>query len=83
MFNNTWLFIYPLPRKVVFDNGSEFKQYFNPMLMDFDIKPVSNPVNIPQTNDPVYRLHQLIINVLFTNDIDNKVFDYIYPWSEN
>ena len=23
--NNTWLLIYPLPRKVVFDNVSEFK----------------------------------------------------------
>ena len=27
MFNNTGLFRYPHPRKVVFDNGSEFKRY--------------------------------------------------------
>ena len=27
LFNNTWICRYPLPRKVVFDNGYEFKQY--------------------------------------------------------
>ena len=25
MYNNSWLCRYPLPRKVVFDNSSEFK----------------------------------------------------------
>ena len=26
LFNNTWLRIYPRPRKVVFDNRSDFKR---------------------------------------------------------
>ena len=39
LFNNTWLCRYPRPRKVVFDNGSEFKKYFTPLLKDFDVKP--------------------------------------------
>ena len=39
-FNNTLLSRYSCPRNFVFDKISEFKQYFTPMLKDFDIKPV-------------------------------------------
>ena len=28
------------------------------------------------------QLHQLMLNMLVTKDIDNKVFDYIDPWGE-
>ena len=28
------------------------------------------------------QVHQLILNMLVTNDLDNKVFDYIDPWGE-
>ena len=44
LFNNTWLSRYPRPHKVVFDNGSEFKRDFVPLLKDFDIKPVCTTV---------------------------------------
>ena len=30
IFNNTWLSRYPRPRKVIMDNGSEFKRDFKP-----------------------------------------------------
>ena len=40
LFNNTWLCRYPHQRKIVFDNSSEFKQDFTPLLKEFDIKPV-------------------------------------------
>ena len=39
-FNNIWRNIYLRPLKVVIGNGSEFKLHFNPLLKDFDIKPV-------------------------------------------
>ena len=39
LFNNAWICRYPQPQKVVFDNGSEFKQDFTTLLKDFDIKP--------------------------------------------
>ena len=32
IFNNTWLSRYPRPRKVIFDNGNEFKKDFLPLL---------------------------------------------------
>ena len=52
------------------------------MIKDFDIKPVLTSVKKPQDNALVDRLHQLILNVLVTKDLDNKVFNYIFPWGE-
>ena len=28
------------------------------------------------------RVHQVILNMIVTKDIDNKVFDHIDPWGE-
>ena len=39
MLNNTWIWRYLRPRKVMFDNGSEFKLDFTHFLKDFDVKP--------------------------------------------
>ena len=82
LFNNTWLIKYPYPRKVVFDNISEFKQDFIPLIKDFDIKTVLTSTKNPQANSPVEQVHQLLLNMLVNKDLDNKVFDDIYPWSE-
>ena len=82
MSNNTWLCRYSRPRKVAFENGYEFKQDFTPLLKEFYIKPVLTSVKNPQANAPVERVYQVILNMLVTKDIDNKVFDYIYPWGE-
>ena len=66
----------------MFDNGSEFKQDFTPLLNDFNIKTVLTLINNPQANSPVDQLHQVILNMLVTKDLDNKVFNYIDPWGE-
>ena len=47
-----------------------------------DIKPVLMTINSPQYNSPVDRLHQVILNILVTKDLDNKVFDHTNPWGE-
>ena len=39
LFEQTWLSRYPRPKKVVFDNGSEFKKDFVLLLKDLFIKP--------------------------------------------
>ena len=79
LFNNTWICRYPRPCKVIFDNGSGFKRYFTPLLNCFDIKPVLTSVKNPESNAPVERVHQVILNMLVTKDLDNKVFNYIDP----
>ena len=66
----------------MFVKGYEFKRYFTPFLKYFGIKPVLTSVKNPQANNPVERVHQVILNMLVTKYIDNKVFDYIYPWGE-
>ena len=55
--NNTWLFRYPHPRKVLFDNGSEFKRDFATFLKEFNIKLILTSSNNPQANAPVERVH--------------------------
>ena len=56
----------------MFDNGSDFKQYFTPFLNDFDIKPVLTSIKKNQDNAPVERVHQVILNILVTKDLDNN-----------
>ena len=82
LFNQTWLSRYPRPHKVVFDNGSEFKRDFEPLLADFDIVPQCTTVENPQANAPVERVHQVIHNMLVTKELDKHLFDYINPWGE-
>ena len=66
----------------MFDNRYESKKEFNTLLKDFDIKPVLTTTRNPQSNALVERVHQVILNMIVTKDISNKVFDYIYTWGE-
>ena len=66
----------------MFDNISEFKLYSTPFLKDLDIKLVWTKIKNPPTNATVEWVHQVIWNMLVTNDLSNKCFDYIDPWGE-
>ena len=48
LFNNTRLFRYLCTHKIVFDNGYEFKQYFNPLIKDLYIKHVLTTIKKPK-----------------------------------
>ena len=54
------------------DNGFELKLHFNPLIKYFDIKPVLATIKNPQSNAPVERVHQVILNMLVTKDLANK-----------
>ena len=66
----------------MFDNGFEFKQDFNLLLNYFDIKPVLTTIKKLQANALMERVQQVILNMLTTKDLDNKVLKHIYPWGE-
>ena len=53
------------------------------MLKELDIKPVLTSVNNPQANASAEQENQVILKMIVTNDLDNKLFDYIDPWGEN
>ena len=67
---------------MAFDNGSEFKRYFTTLLKYFDIKPILKTVKNPQSNALMEWVNQLILNILFTKYLDNKVSDHIDPCGE-
>ena len=56
LFDQVWLSRYPRPKKVVFDNGSEFKRDFVSLLKEFSIKPKCTTIKNPQSNSPVERI---------------------------
>ena len=73
LFNNTWLCRYLRPKKVMIDNGSEFRQDFTPLLKYFALKHVCAKVNKPQDNNTVERLHQVIYKMILTKDIYKNI----------
>ena len=52
------------------------------MLKDFDRKLFLTIVKNPQANAPVEWVHQVILNMLVTKYLYNKVFNHIDPWVE-
>lgn len=80
LFDQTWLSRYPRPNKVIFDNGSEFKKDFVPLLRDWSIKPTCTTIKNPQSNSPVERIHQVLRHMFVTKSLHEKIFDYIDPF---
>jgi hypothetical protein len=60
----------------------EFKKDFQPPIENFDVKPKCTTVENPQANAPVERVYQVIQNMIRTNDLSNRIFDYMDPWGE-
>ena len=50
LFDQTWLSRFSHPKKIIFDNGSEFKKDFVPLLKDWAIKPKCKTIQNPQSN---------------------------------
>jgi len=82
LFDQVWLSRYPRPREVIFDNGSEFKKDFIPLLKDWAIKPICTTIKNPQANSPVERIHKVLKNMLLTKNLKEQELDYIDPFGE-
>ena len=80
LFNQTWLNRYPRPKKVRFDNGSEFKKDFILLLKEFGIKPKPTTIKNPQSKAIVERVHQVVGDRLCTHNLNEYDFDKIDPW---
>ena len=80
LFDQTWLSRYPRPKTVIFDNGSEFKKNFVPLLKDWSIKPKCTTIKNPQANSPVERIHQVLRHMFLTKNLREQVLDSLDPF---
>ena len=82
IFTDEWLSRYPKPRKVIFDNGSEFKKEFQQLCAEYGIKAKPTSVKNPQANGICERVHQVIANMIRTFNVPELDINLQDPWSE-
>ena len=80
LLDQTWLARYPRPREIIFDNGTEFKKDFLPLLKDLAIKPKCTTIKNPQANSIIERIHQVTGGMLKCKDLKNQIFDIRDVW---
>ena len=75
IFDREWLYRYPRPRMVVFDNGTEFSTEFHELLQSYGIKAKATTVKNPQSNAIVERVHLTIGDSLRAMDLSSRPHD--------
>ena len=70
LVNKTWFSRYPCCQHVIYDNGSKFKLHFEALCDTFGIKRKPTSVKNPQANAILERVHQVIMAMLRTAEID-------------
>lgn len=82
IFNNTWLSRYPHSKKIIYNNGVEFKRDFEPLLKAYGIKAKRITVKNLQANAILEGVHQVIEDMLRNKDLENNNFDLLDPWTD-
>ena len=70
LFNSTWLSRYPRAQSIIYDNGSEFKLYFEQLCESFGLKRKPTTVKNPQANAILERMHAVVTDMLKTSNLD-------------
>ena len=65
-----WLCRYPRCQQIIYDNGSEFKLHFAALCDSYGIKRKPTSVKNPQANAILERVHQVLMNMLRTAELD-------------
>lgn len=69
-FDQAWLCCYPRPLECIHDNGREFVGIeFQELLQSYGIKSVLTTVHNPQANSVIERVHQVIANLLRSQNL--------------
>lgn len=82
LFDQVCLSQYPCPKRVLLDNGSELKLDFLQLLQDYGIKAVTTSVKNPQSSSILGHVHQVIHNMVRTQEVKKIIFDAFKPWSQ-
>ena len=70
LVNKTWFSRYPHFQQVIYDNGSEFKLHFEALCDTYGIKRKPTSVKNSQANAILEQVHQVIMVMLCTAEID-------------
>ena len=70
LVNRTWFSRYPRSQYIIYDNGSEFKLHFETLCDSYGLKRKPTSVRNPQANAILERVHQTIMAMLRTADLD-------------
>ena len=82
VLNNVWLSRYPCPKRIIFDNGTEFKKDFQYIFNDYGIKPHPTTIKNPQANSILERVHKVLANMLREKNIAKLQLNPEKPWTE-
>ena len=84
LVETTWLYRYPIPIEITYDQGSEFIDHeFRKYLIEMEYVIVFKTINLgnPMPNEILERIHQVLGNLVQTCNITKT---YVYkddPWS--
>ena len=70
LINMTWFSRYPRSQYIIYDNGSEFKLHFETLCDSYGLKRKPTSVRNPQANAILERVHQTIMAMLRTAELD-------------
>jgi len=70
LFNKQWLSRYPRAKTIVYDNGSEFKLYFEELCDSYNLKRKPTSVKNPQANAIIERIHGVLGDMMRTSGLD-------------
>ena len=81
-FNHVWLSMYPQPKSIGYNNGSENKKNFKAMCNNYNIagKPTSG-FN-PQLNGIIKRVHMVLANILRMFELEERESNPEDPFTE-
>ena len=76
VFDKNWLCRYPRPKRVVYDNGSEFTgQEFQELLASYGVEAKPTTVKNPEANGTVERLNLIMRDILRIKTFKGDNFD--------
>ena len=70
LVNKSWFSRYPRSRKIIYDNGSEFKLHFRNLCDTYGLERKPTTIKNPQANAILERVHQVIMGMLRTAELD-------------
>lgn len=81
-FDDVWLARYPRPQYLGYDNGNEYKKYFEEMRKNYAMKRKLSLEYNPQSNGIIERVHQVLGDMLRTFELEKQELNENDPWSE-